>query len=208
MRKLNGQRFGRLLVISSFRQEEEGKRRARTFCKCLCNCGKEATVLSSNLIAGKTRSGGCGKTKNNTLNGNPINSRTFVKEYNAWNHMKHRCLDPKTDGYERYGGRGITVCEEWENSFEAFLLDMGQAPSPDHQLDRIDKDGNYEPENCKWRTAKEQANNRRSSRFITYNRETLTLDQWASKLEIPVSTLKTRWYSGVTIDDVFAPAAI
>lgn len=83
------------------------------------------------------------------------------KEYNSWDHMKRRCLNPNDPKYYRYGARGITVCARWlgDNGFQNFFNDMGFAPSPSHSIDRIDNDGNYEPANCKWSTPKEQANN-------------------------------------------------
>jgi hypothetical protein len=92
--------------------------------------------------------------------------KTGSKEYRAWLSMKERCSRPEYHGYHRYGGRGISVCERWEKSFEAFFLDVGPAPSPQHSLGRLDNDGGYEPSNVRWQTAKEQCQNRAKPRGV------------------------------------------
>ena len=105
-------------------------------------------------------------------------SRT--KEYEAWQCAKKRCFNPKDKFFHRYGGRGITMCEKWKNSFLIFLKDMGKAPSSKHCLDRIDNDRNYEPGNVRWATQKEQANNRTGIRLhkITFNGITRNITEW------------------------------
>lgn len=124
-------------------------------------------------------------------------------EYKVWASMKNRCYNPKDRrSWLPYGGRGITICERWRNSFAAFLADMGRRPSPQHQLDRIDNDGPYCPENCRWATRKEQANNRRNNHFITHDGVTLTLTQWAERTGIPYGTLKARLKAGWVEGDV------
>lgn len=104
---------------------------------------------------------------------------TRLPEYKVWQNMLDRCRRPESSGYERYGGRGIKVCKEWQSSFLTFLKDMEEKPTPKHEIERIDNDGNYGPSNCKWATHKEQANNRRSNRLFTINGETRTLKQWS-----------------------------
>ena len=103
-------------------------------------------------------------------------------EHNAWMSMKSRCFNPNNKYYSDYGGRGITVCDRWLNSVENFLADMGSRPTAKHSIDRIDNDGDYCPDNCKWSTQTEQVNNRRSNRLITIDDVTLTIAQWAKKM--------------------------
>jgi len=106
--------------------------------------------------------------------------RSPSKEYKAWLKMKSRCNKKNDKDYKNYGGRGIVICAEWVNSYETFLRDVGRAPSMNHSLDRINVNGNYNPENVKWSTKIEQANNTRSNRIITHYGRSLTLAQWAN----------------------------
>ena len=101
-----------------------------------------------------------------------------IPEYKSWAGMKTRCFNPNTKSYSDYGGRGITVCDRWKNSFEDFFADMGSRPSSKHSLDRIDNDGDYQKDNCRWATPKEQSNNRRYNKLITINGKTLNITQW------------------------------
>lgn len=113
-------------------------------------------------------------------------------EYRSWSHMKDRCYREKDKRYSSYGGRGITVCDEWRNSFTAFYKDMGKKPSPKHSLDRIDNNGNYEPSNCRWATNVQQASNRRSSRLFTYDGRTMNIKEWSDSSGIAYNTLRQR----------------
>ena len=122
------------------------------------------------------------------------------REYHCYNAMRARCHNPKTPHFSRYGARGISVCDRWRDSFLAFLEDMGRCPSPQHSIDRIDNDGNYEPGNCRWATATEQANNRTTSKFITHHGMTMTQAQWARRIGIKQSTLHARLKTGWTVD--------
>ncbi len=123
------------------------------------------------------------------------------REYRAWTHLKGRCYDKNDKSYHRYGGRGITVCDRWKEKpygFKNFLDDMGKKPGPGYSIDRIDNDGPYSPENCRWATAKEQANNRRArmdAQFYTYNDETKTLKEWSDITGIPWNKLRSRYHS-------------
>jgi len=122
--------------------------------------------MASRLNDGWTKSCGCLQSETRALNGkrNLRHGRIKTSEYYAWADMKSRCLYPKDWRYPEWGGRGITICQNWIDSFEAFFNDMGLRPGPGYSLDRINNDGNYEPSNCRWATAKEQASNRRPQR--------------------------------------------
>ncbi len=129
---------------------------------CACSCGNEVIVFGSNLRSAKTRSCGCLQMEARLHHGA---SRT--PEYQAWKGMKGRCYNRKSTGYANWGGRGITVCEQWKNSFSAFLADVGPRPGPSYSLDRINVDGNYEPGNCRWATAEMQSRNTRARKSKT-----------------------------------------
>ena len=122
---------------------------------------------------------------------------TKTSEYHAWSNIKARCFNPNNPRYSDWGGRGIAVCDRWKNSFENFLADMGTKPSPKHSLDRIDNDGDYSDENCKWSTKAEQDNNRRSNRLITIGCVTLTIAQWTKEMgfgqNVIYNRLKIGW---------------
>ncbi len=127
-------------------------------------------------ITGKTAHGQAGKTS----------------EYNTWCAMKSRCNNPNNQDYKIYGGKGIRVCERW-NKFENFIFDMGIKPSAKHTLDRYpNKNGNYEPSNCRWATAKEQARNTSINVNITFHGETLCVSEWAERLGVDNSVLQQR----------------
>lgn len=127
---------------------------------CVCACGNTKSMRGSRLLGGGARSCGC------LRGGKVIHGLSGTKEYSAWLTMLDRCCNPKSKAYKNYGGRGIMVCDEWQNDFMSFFNHVGYAPSKEHSIDRIDNDGNYEPGNVRWATALEQSLNTRKSKAI------------------------------------------
>ena len=119
-------------------------------------------------------------------------SGSRTKEWRAWNAMIRRCTYPSMDRFPRYGGRGIRICSEWRASYEAYLRDVGRAPSSAHQIDRINNDGNYEPGNVRWATRSEQIRNSAKARPLTLNGETHLIGEWAARVGINRQTIQMR----------------
>lgn len=175
---LTGQSFGRLIVIERVPRQPTDR---NAFWKCKCDCGNETIAAGANL--GKTTfSCGClaKETAANSLKGN-THQRTHnlskTPEYTAWARIKQRCHNANTERYKNYGGRGISMCERWFNSFENFLKDMGLRPSEQHSINRKNNDDIYRPGNCEWALPIDQANNTTKNVVYDYCGEKLTLRQ-------------------------------
>lgn len=187
---LTGQVFSRLTVID----QGENNKGGRVCWNCLCECGQNTTVTSKYLINGRTKSCGCLQIENRKTS-SLTHGMSKTLEYKIWGEMKRRCY-AETPGAKNYRDRGITVCDRWLESFENFYEDMGPRPSANHSIERIDNDGNYCPENCKWATRKEQNNNTRSNVRMTLNGETKTMSEWGKVLGISHQAIRSRKKTG------------
>lgn len=187
---MQGRRFGRLVV----RDEEPVYRRNRLYWPCQCDCGARKIICGSLLIQGESKSCGCLRKE---LVGK--RSRTHgmkaLKAYRVWAHMKARCQNQTHLAFARYGGRGITVCALWANSFEAFYADMGDPPAG-RSIERLDNNRGYELWNCTWATRMEQNNNTRACRYLTWNNQTMSISAWARHLGLSRSQIACRVAAG------------
>lgn len=181
-----GQRFGKLVV----RRQVENGRKSNARYECLCDCGTLRVVYKTNLVNGRTLSCGC-YHKQKAAEDHTTHGKSHLAEYQVWGQMIARCTDPSNAGFRLYGGRGITVCDRWME-LDNFIADMGLRPSPKHSIDRIDNQGPYCKENCRWATTFEQAQNTSRNRMLTFNGQTKCLTQWARELGISPNTLTFR----------------
>jgi hypothetical protein len=192
-----GARFGRFVIVA-----RAPRRKSTSYVLCRCDCGTVKEVNCANLASGKTHSCGCLRPQLCALKVTTHGQSHLIPEYRIWAHMKGRCLNPNDRSFARYGGRGITVCERWL-SFENFLADMGQRPSPEHSLERKENNDGYHPDNCIWATPLEQANNKRRSLFIEYGGERLTIAQWARRTGMGYACIISRLRYGWPPERIF-----
>jgi hypothetical protein len=185
-----GFRFGRLLVTA-----RPAHCPITAYVLCKCDCGKHIAVAVRSLVFGRQISCGCHKAEKTAIwNAKQKKHARYLYRtptHSSWQSMLQRCGNPKAFGFHKYGGRGITVCERWKN-FDNFLADMGERPSLDLTLDRIDHNGNYEPGNCRWSNDHTQQNNKSSNRRLTLGDRTLTMAQWALELGVHPATIGHR----------------
>lgn len=189
---ISGQRFGRLVVLRLDRMEKLYGT-FKSFWVCRCDCAAELVVCGNNLRSGNTKSCGCFR-----LEVRATNTRTHglsrSRLYNTWQCMIRRCCNPENPAYADYGGRGITVCDEWRNDFPKFLADMGHPPTRRHSLDRIDNDAGYCKENCRWATKQTQSRNSRRNVQIEFHGESHCVSEWAEIIGVDMHTLYNRLF--------------
>lgn len=207
MSDLTGMKFGRLTVDSfaGYNVTPGGYK-----CKmwnCTCDCGNKVTVRGKSLTGGVTRSCGCYQREcisERASKHNGFGSRLYA----VWNSMRQRCNNPNNHAYANYGGRGISICKEWDDYavFREWALSSGYDESAirgKYTLDRIDVNGNYSPDNCRWLDMTGQARNRRNKIDITYNGETHTLKEWSDVLGINYDTMWVRYNKGLSVEQIF-----
>lgn len=196
---ITGCKFGRWTVLQRADNSNQGQ--AQWLCRC--ECGTEKVVLGLNLKGGKTVSCGC-YNRQQQREKHLTHGKRRTRIYRIWCHLKGRCLTPSNKKYYCYGGRGITVCDEWRDDFQAFYeWAMANGYRDDLTIDRIDVNGNYDPSNCRWVTMQEQAANKQNTVIITYNGETKTLKEWAETTGIPRNVIYNRLYNHWSVNDIF-----
>ena len=195
---LTGHRFGRLVVLKRA-ADKPTIYGHKPIWLCRCDCGRIKAIFGRHLRVGHTTSCGCWRAESSRerrvthgMNGTP--------EYRCWVEMIRRCYNPQRRGFHNYGGRGIIVCDRWRNSFESFFADMGPRPSTRHSLDRMNNDGQYSPDNCRWATSRQQCRNTRANRLLAFGGTSRTLVEWSEHTAIPITTLHQRLAAKWTLE--------
>lgn len=200
--KCIGQKYGRLTIIRRLKPEERKSKYKRWLCKC--DCGNEIQVDISHLRNGNTKSCGC-LQREHIASINYKHGKWKTPLFNVWIGMRNRCYRKHTKDYANYGGRGITICSEWKDDFETFekwAFENGYQEGL--TIDRQNVDGNYEPSNCRWTTIKQQNNNKRDNRYITYHGKTQSMQMWADETGISSSAIKYRLNHGWSVEDALS----
>lgn len=193
-----GNKFGRLTIIDSADRASNGKLRWL----CRCDCGNEKIIRWSNLKNGTTQSCGCLMIER-VKQSNTRHGGYDSVEYHSWRQMMQRCYDRGCKDYPRYGGRGITVCEEWKRSFASFLASVGKKPSPNLTIERSDNNGNYQPGNVRWATVADQNKNRSCTLIISVSGPSKTLAELAKLYGVKYITAWQRYRKGWSFNRIF-----
>lgn len=201
---LTGKRFGMLTVLEEAEPYISLQGLSFTRWKCRCDCGSEKIAKSADLKNGKTNNCGC-QTRKKKAKAKTIHGLSKTRIKGVWLNMLNRCNNPNCYEYESYGGRGITVCEEWRKleNFAKWAYVNGYDENAEHgecTIDRIDNNKGYFPDNCRWITNKEQANNKRNNHFIEFKGKRQTIAQWAEELGINKGTLSSRILNGWSLE--------
>jgi len=205
LKDLSGQKFGRLTVVRyhSTKVFPSGQSKPQWLCKC--DCGESVVVYGAHLRRQSTQSCGC-LQREKTSSANRIHGKSEHRLYHIWENIRERCNCPTVKNWMDYGGRGITVCERWDN-FQAFYDDMAATYKPGLSIERKDNNKGYSPENCKWATRIEQANNRRTNRLLFFNGQILNESQWSKITGLSRTLISTRLKAGWTIQKTLGTPA-
>lgn len=192
---LTGHRYGRLLVLSKHGRDGE-----KITWNCQCDCGGTTVVRGNTLRNGDVVSCGC-YHKERASQANTTHGLSDTPEHETWMKIIQRCTNPNVERFPHYGGRGITVCDRWKDSFPSFIADMGPRPSDEHSIERNDVNGNYEPNNCRWATDAEQARNRTNNKILEYQGESYIQKDLADKFGITHYQLSYHLNQGKTVEE-------
>lgn len=200
-RDLTGFRSGHIVVISYAGRYKHGG--SQWLCRCEL-CGSEFVRKAQVIYEGQKTCGvKCGVAESNRAR--TIHGRWRTPEYEAWHSIKERCFNKNSESWKHYGGRGITMCDEWINDPVSFLEHVGVRPSNKHSIDRIDNNRGYEPGNVRWATRSEQARNMSTTIVYEYRGEVKSLCDWADIFGLGLNQVRTRWYKGIRGDKLFSP---
>ncbi len=191
-RDLSDMRFGKLTAIAAVGYSKSGN----VIWHCVCDCGNTTNVIGSKLINGHTKSCGCLRFSDD------IKGESRTRLYHIWRNMWKRCTCPSNDNYKWYGGKGITVTQQWESYMEFRHWAYNNGYRDDLELDRIDSSGNYEPNNCRWITHLEQMNNVSSNRWLIYRKQRVTAAQFARMIGISYSRVKRKLSKGLKPEEI------
>lgn len=209
MEDLIGMKFGRMTVIEFAGYYKCNCRGKKALWKCKCECGNEKIVRGSCLLYGDTKS--CGCLSREMASARAVKHHGFgTRLYNIWDSMRQRCNNPNNKSYYNYGGRGIKICKEWDdfNKFKEWSLSNGYDENAEKgrcTLDRIDVDGMYSPDNCRWCDMKAQSNNKRNTKYLEYNGEIKSLSQWADEIGVKYCTVWKRYSRGLPPEKILKP---
>lgn len=194
-------KFGRLAVVAPAEPFMwKGKRHGAQW-KCVCDCGAETVQRQCHLVTGRVVSCGCHRDEMTAVRNRKRDpALLWTPEYVAWGNMLSRCRNPNNPAWEHYGGKGITVCQQWQDSFDQFFADVGLRPSARYSLDRIDGTKGYEPGNVRWATLSEQARNKPFRRYL-FNGKKACLADIADASKLPKSLIKHRLSRGLDPDE-------
>lgn len=188
---LTGEKYGRWTVV-----ENLGYTGPKKYYWCRCECGTERRVPHGDLHSGKSKSCGCLKSELQTIR-NTTHGKRDTRLFSIWSGMKTRCYNENTDSFKYYGGKGVIICDEWLNDFQTFYdWSMSNGYWDNLTIDRIDVNGNYAPDNCRWTTYKIQSTNRTNNHFVRINNETKALSEWAEESGINYHTVQDRLRRG------------